>query len=53
MKTLTVGELIESLNYHDSFIHSSSPFLTRPVLKIFERDFTHHPLIGRPFSPFV
>ena len=46
-----MGNLL--VGYHDSFIHSSSPFFTRPVLKIFEIDFTHHPLIGRPFSPFV
>ena len=48
---LFIGNLLT--DYYHSFIHSYSPFLTRPVLKIFERDFTHHPFIGRPFSPFV
>ena len=48
---LFIGNLLT--DYYHSFIHSYSPFLTRPVLKIFERDFIRHPLIGRPFSPFI
>jgi hypothetical protein len=48
---LFIGNLLT--DYYHSFIHSYSPFLTRLVLKIFERDFTRHPFIGRPFSPFV